>query len=189
MKITTVFIDRDGVINADSPDYIKREEEFHFLPGSTSAFALLKKLEISAVVITNQSVIGRGWVSPEGLEAIFDKMRDGIKTAGGKVDAIFFCPHAPDEGCACRKPKTGLIDEACRSRGIEKKESVMIGDSTKDILCGKAAGCAKTVLVLTGNGRRAKEELKTMGKEPDHVAPSLLDAVKWVAETAGHTYP
>ena len=189
MKITTLFIDRDGVINADSPDYIKRPEEFHFLPGSQNAFALIQHLGLQAMVITNQSVIGRGWVTPEGLEAIFDKMRAGIDETGGRLDDIFFCPHTPGDGCNCRKPKTGMVDDACQAHGIEVKESVFIGDSAKDILCGKAAGCARTVLVLTGNGHKAREELKEKGMEPHYVAPTLLDAVKWVAEEAGLSYP
>ncbi len=183
MQITTVFIDRDGVINEDSPDYIKSVEAFHFLPKSPQAFALLKSHHLSAMVITNQSIIGRGWVTEEGLEAIFQTMRQGIEAAGGAVDDIFFCPHTPEEGCHCRKPKPGLIEDACRTHGIDSATTVMIGDSAKDILCGKAAGCAATILVRTGNGENALSALIKSGTNPDHVADTLFDAVRWVIDT------
>lgn len=183
MNITTVFIDRDGVINHDSPDYIKSVDEFHFLPKSPEAFSLLKTHNLSAMVITNQSIIGRGWASEEGLAAIFDKMTRGIEHAGGKVDDIFFCPHTPDDGCSCRKPKPGLIDNACRTHGVNPATSVMIGDSAKDILCGKAAGCAATILVRTGNGEKALAALTEKSSPPDHVADTLFDAVRWVIDT------
>ena len=183
MHITTVFIDRDGVINRDSPDYIKTEEAFHFLPQSREAFALLNASGLSAMVITNQSVIGRGWVTEKGLAAIFGKMTRGIEAAGGKVDGIFFCPHTPEEGCACRKPKPGLINTACSTHGIDPSTTVMIGDSAKDILCGKAAGCAATILVKTGNGEKALATLTENGTRPDHVAATLHDAVRWVIDS------
>ncbi|WP_300675240.1 HAD-IIIA family hydrolase [Desulfoluna sp.] len=125
MPITTLFIDRDGVINQDSPDYIKTAEAFHFLPRSPEAFALMKAHRLSGMVITNQSIIGRGWVTEETLTAIFKKMVTGIEEAGGHVDDIFFCPHTPDDDCACRKPKPGLIMEACRTHGIDPADSVM----------------------------------------------------------------
>lgn len=185
MPITTVFIDRDGVINQDSPDYIKTVDEFHFLPRSPEAFALLKAHGLSAMVITNQSIIGRGWVTRETLSAIFDKMTAGIEAAGGSVDGIFFCPHTPDDGCACRKPKPGLIHDACNTHGIDPASSVMIGDSAKDVLCGKAAGCAATVLVRTGNPDKALAALDAEGQRPDHVADTLFDAVRWVLDTLG----
>ncbi|SCY07532.1 D-glycero-beta-D-manno-heptose 1,7-bisphosphate 7-phosphatase [Desulfoluna spongiiphila] len=183
MPITTVFIDRDGVINRDSPDYIKTVDEFHFLPDSPEAFALLKARGLSAMVITNQSIIGRGWVTPETLSAIFKKMTKGIEKAGGSVDDIFFCPHTPDDGCPCRKPKPGLIMEACRTHDINPTTSVMIGDSAKDVLCGKAAGCAATVLVRSGNAEKALADLAAAGQHPDHVADTLFDAVRWVIDT------
>lgn len=183
MPITTVFIDRDGVINHDSPDYIKNVGEFHFLPKSPEAFSLLKEHNLSAMVITNQSIIGRGWVTEQGLSDIFEKMTRGIEHAGGKVDDIFFCPHTPNAGCGCRKPKPGLIHEACRTHGIDPGTSVMIGDSVKDILCGKNAGCVATILVRTGNGEKALAALTEEGCLPDHVAETLFDAVRWVIDT------
>jgi len=183
MPITTVFIDRDGVINRDSPDYIKTPEDFLFLPKSPEAFALLKAHKLSAMVITNQSIIGRGWVTEETLSAIFAKMTAGIENVGGSVDGIFFCPHTPDDGCACRKPKPGLIVEACRTHGIDPATSVMIGDSAKDILCGKTAGCTATVLVRSGNGEKALAGLTDGNQLPDHVAKTLFDAVRWVIDT------
>lgn len=183
MPITTVFIDRDGVINRDSPDYIKTVDEFHFLPRSPEAFSLLKDRGLSAMVITNQSVIGRGWVTEATLAAIFAKMTAGIEDVGGSVDGIYFCPHAPEDGCACRKPKPGLIAEACRAHGIDAAASVMIGDSAKDILCGKTAGCAATVLVRSDTTEKALADLTAANRLPDHIADTLFDAVTWVLDT------
>ena len=108
----TVFLDRDGVVNQDSPDYIKSPEEFHFIPQSPEAVALLNRHGFQVILITNQSLIGRGMAPVSTLEAIFDKMKAGVAAAGGEILDIFYCPHTPDGGCDCRKPKPGLIEQA-----------------------------------------------------------------------------
>lgn len=175
-----VFIDRDGVINVDSPDYIKNCDEFEFLPGSLEAFKLLKEVGYEVIVITNQSVIGRNMVTPEGLNAIFSKMTTGVKSAGGEIKDIFFCPHTPDDHCQCRKPLPGMILAAQKKYGIELQASCMIGDSAKDVECSKNAGCGLSVLVKTGNGLKAAKELERKKIEPGYIAENLLDAVKWI---------
>ena len=175
-----VFLDRDGVINRDSPDYIKNWSEFHFLPGSLEALALLKKHGYCVVVITNQSIIGRKMVEPHVLEDTHNNMRRVTAESGGEIRDIFFCPHTPDDHCQCRKPKPGLLFQARDAFGLDLADHAMIGDSAKDILAARAAGCGLAVLVGTGNGESALEDLRRRGEAPDYAARDLLDAVQWL---------
>ena len=172
----TVFLDRDGVINVDSPDYIKHPDEFHFIAGSQEAIALLTAHGFDVILITNQSVINRKMTSLSTLDAIFDKMISGVAAAGGRIKDIFFCPHTPEEGCACRKPLPGLIYQARDKYGIRLEQTWMVGDSAKDILCACNAGCGRTVLVRTGNGNKALAALNRQGSMPHHVVPDLMAA-------------
>lgn len=176
----TVFIDRDGVINEDSPDYIKSPGEFEFISQSPAAVALLNRYGCEVMLITNQSAVGRKMITCQILESIFNKMHKGIEAAGGRIKDIFYCPHTPEEGCACRKPAPGMILSAMEKHGIDPAETVMVGDSAKDIECGINAGCAATVLVATGNGPRARRSLAEKGICPDYYARDLYDAVRWL---------
>ncbi|MFA6009585.1 MAG: D-glycero-beta-D-manno-heptose 1,7-bisphosphate 7-phosphatase [Desulfobacteraceae bacterium] len=185
VTLKTVFIDRDGVINRDSPDYIKTRAEFHFLPGSLEAFRLLSEHGYTAIVITNQSVIGRQLTTPGELHLIFEMMKQDIVKAGGFVTDIMFCPHTPSDHCRCRKPEPGMIFDARDKYNLDLTTSVMIGDSAKDILCAENAGVGRTVLVKTGNGLKAHAELSAKGISPDYVAEDLLDAVRWVISNDG----
>jgi D-glycero-D-manno-heptose 1,7-bisphosphate phosphatase len=182
MNFTTVFLDRDGVINADSPEYIKSVAEFRFIPGSLDAIARLTRSGFRVIVITNQSVINRQMVSPAELEAIHDRLRQAVAAAGGRITDIFHCPHRPDEQCSCRKPKPGLILAARQRYGIDLARAVMVGDSAKDILAGKAAGCGRTVLVETGIQHTALPSLSANGQFPDHVSINLDDAADWIVD-------
>ena len=180
MSYSTVFLDRDGVINCDSPDYIKSWAEFRFISGSRKAIARLTRAGITVIVITNQSAVNRGMVSLETLEQMHDRMCRAVVASGGRIAEIFFCPHRPGEGCACRKPEPGLILAAQNRHGIDLSKAVMVGDSAKDIHAGRTAGCGMTVLVRTGNGIRAMQTLKETGTCPDHVAADLDQAVQWI---------
>ena len=175
-----VFLDRDGVINQDSPDYIKCPDEFHFIRGSAEAIALLNDGGFEVIVITNQSIIGRKMADPAVLAAIFNKMKAGVRAAGGQIKDIFFCPHAPDRGCPCRKPEPGLILKAADRYSIDVARTWMIGDSAKDIKAGRNAGCDYTGLVTTGNGLTALKQLEDSGMAPDHVAEDLFDMAQWL---------
>lgn len=183
----TVFIDRDGVINHDSPEYIKSPSEFEFIPGSLEALRLLAENDFQVIVITNQSAVGRGMITLKTLEAIFDKMRSGIEADGGALTDIFFCPHRPDEGCDCRKPKPGMILAAAAKYNIDLEKSCMIGDSAKDIESGKRAGCRHTLLVRTGNGNKAETALTQKKIRPDYIGDDLLDAVRWIIQNSPKT--
>ena len=180
--ITTVFLDRDGVINVDSPDYIKSWAEFHFIPKSTEAIARLTRAGIAVIVITNQSAVNRGMMSPEALETMHRRMCRVVADSGGRITDIFFCPHRPDENCNCRKPRPGMILAARDRYGLDLASAVMVGDSEKDILTGWAAGCGATVLVKTGNGESAIRSLAQKGALPDHVADDLAAAANWVLD-------
>jgi D-glycero-D-manno-heptose 1,7-bisphosphate phosphatase len=175
-----VFLDRDGVINRDSSDYIKCWEEFIFLPNSLEALKILTRKGCTLIVITNQSIIHRKWVLPEVLEEMHQRMKSAVASHGGKITDIFICPHTPEQGCSCRKPKPGLIALACQKYAIDLSDAVMVGDSAKDILCGIAAGCGRTVLVQTGNGVMAKETLALDNIYPTVVTADLLEAARWI---------
>ncbi len=175
-----VFLDRDGVINQDSPDYIRCWEAFVFLPNSLEALHLLTLKGFTLIVITNQSMIGRKWVRPEVLVHMHQRMKSEVASHGGRITDIFFCPHTPEEGCMCRKPRPGLIAQACQKHAIDLSDAVMVGDSAKDILCGKAAGCGRTILVQTGNGLAAQEALAHDNVYPTAVVADLLEAARWI---------
>ncbi|MCP4020420.1 MAG: D-glycero-beta-D-manno-heptose 1,7-bisphosphate 7-phosphatase [Desulfobacteraceae bacterium] len=176
----TIFLDRDGVINQDSKAYIKTPSEFHFIDGSPEAIALLNRHGFEVIIITNQSIINRKMASVETLSSIFDKMTEGIQKAGGQIKDIFFCPHRPDEGCTCRKPKPGLIFQALEKHRIDLALSCMVGDSAKDIECGKNAGCSKSLLVKTGNGHESLQLLTAKGITPDFVGADLYATAQWI---------
>jgi D-glycero-D-manno-heptose 1,7-bisphosphate phosphatase len=180
MLRNVVFLDRDGVINRDSPDYIKSWSEFEFLPGSLEAIKLLTLNGFATIVITNQSVINRKMVSGKKLEYIHAMMKKVVTSNGGQITDIFYCPHVPEERCNCRKPKPGLILRAKQKYGIHISTSVMVGDSAKDIECARNAGCGHAVLVKTGNGSEAEKILKKKEITPDFIARDLLEAVGWI---------
>jgi len=175
-----VFLDRDGVINLDSPDYIKSWAEFEFLPGSLEAIKQLTLNGFDAIVITNQSVINRKMVASEVLDYIHAMMKTTVKSRGGEIKDIFFCPHTPEDGCDCRKPNPGLIYKAQRIHRIDIANTAMVGDSAKDIECARNAGCRHAVLVKTGNGIIAEKVLAEKNIYPDHVARDLLGAANWI---------
>jgi D-glycero-D-manno-heptose 1,7-bisphosphate phosphatase len=170
-----VILDRDGVINFDSDAYIKAPEEWKPIPGSLDAIARLTQAGYHVVVATNQSGVGRGLFEMATLNAIHDKMHRAVGLAGGRIDAVFFCPHAPDAGCGCRKPKAGLYEEIGRRFNTSLKDIPCIGDSQHDLEAATSAG-AQPVLVLTGNG----EKTRRAGKMPPgtRVHKNLAEAVK-----------
>lgn len=147
-KLPVIILDRDGVINEDSLNYIKSVDEFIFLPGSINAIAALSKAGFRIGVATNQSGVSRGYYNESTLKAIHQKMLDHINAAGGHIHEIVYCIHKPDEGCACRKPNPGmLLDLATRFR-CEASDLVFIGDKMTDLEAAIAAG-AKSMLVIS----------------------------------------
>lgn len=155
MKI--VILDRDGVINQDSTSYIKSPEEWKPIPGSLESIALLNQAGYRVVVATNQSGVGRGLFDMATLNAIHDKMHRALGLIGGHVDGIFYCPHAQDADCGCRKPKPGLLEEIARRFGISLEGVPVVGDSLRDIEAALAVG-AQPLLVLTGKGKKTRKD-------------------------------
>ena len=151
-----VILDRDGTINQDSDQYIKSPLEWKPIPGSLEAIARLTQGGWRCVVATNQSGIARGLFDMATLNAIHTEMHRVVNLAGGRIDAVFFCPHAADSNCECRKPKPGLLREISSRMGVELAGVPMIGDSLRDVEAAAAVG-AKPYLVLTGKGRKTRE--------------------------------
>ena len=179
-KHKVVFLDRDGVINRDSPAYIKNWTEFEFLPGSLAALQRLTAAGFTLIVLSNQSAVNRGLLSLETLLAMHRRLQAEVAAAGGCIVDIFFCPHRPEEGCPCRKPLPGLVRQACDKHGIDPSQAIMIGDSVKDIECARNAGCSQALLVKTGNGLSAAATLIRRGVPIAYVAEDLRDAAEWI---------
>ncbi|MBE0614533.1 MAG: D-glycero-beta-D-manno-heptose 1,7-bisphosphate 7-phosphatase [Burkholderiales bacterium] len=148
-----VVLDRDGVINVDSDAYIKSPEEWKPIPGSLEAIARLTQAGFRLVVATNQSGLGRGLFDMATLNAMHDKMHKAVNQLGGRIDAVFFCPHKQDAGCACRKPQPGMLQDIAGRFKIAPADISVIGDSLRDLQAASAAG-ARPVLVLTGKGEQ-----------------------------------
>jgi D-glycero-D-manno-heptose 1,7-bisphosphate phosphatase len=170
-----VILDRDGVINFDSPQFIKSPEEWKPIPGSLEAIARLNQAGYRVVVATNQSGIGRGLFDMATLNAIHDKMYRALAQFGGRIDALFFCPHAAELNCPCRKPRPGMFEEISRRFNIELSGIPAIGDAQRDLETA-AAVSARPMLVLTGKGRLTLEA----GELPEGtlVFEDLAEAVK-----------
>ena len=147
MKIC--ILDRDGTINADSAEYIKSPQEWVPLPGALEAIARINHAGWHVVVVTNQSGLGRGLFDVATLNAMHTKMHSMLAAVGARVDAIFYCPHAPEDACRCRKPEPGLFEQISERYAIDLKGFPTVGDSARDLIAGAAVGCVPH-LVLTG---------------------------------------
>jgi D-glycero-D-manno-heptose 1,7-bisphosphate phosphatase len=147
-----VILDRDGTINVDSDQYIKSPDEWRPIPGSLEAIARLTQAGYRLVVATNQSGIARGLFDVATLNAIHDAMHRAVAQAGGRIEAVFFCPHAADSDCACRKPKPGMLLEIGRRFNVALEDVDMVGDALRDLQAAESAA-ARPVLVLTGKGQ------------------------------------
>jgi len=155
--VKLAILDRDGVINFDSDHYIKSPAEWRPIPGSIEAIARLHQAGYRIAVATNQSGIGRGLFDMATLNAINDKMMEMVFRQGGRIDALFFCPHTATEQCGCRKPRTGMYEEIAARFHTELKGVPAVGDSLKDLQAAESVG-AQPILVLTGKGAHTREE-------------------------------
>lgn len=156
-----IFLDRDGVLLENRPDYVRSWNDAHLLPGSLEALALAHRNSHRFVIVTNQSAVGRGLLTLEQAEAINRRLVVEVYKAGGRIDGVFMCIHAPDQGCGCRKPKPGLLLSAAGQLGLDLPRSILIGDAPTDLEAGTAAGVGRVALVRTGlgtqHGRNAAE--------------------------------
>lgn len=151
-----VILDRDGVINHDSPSYLKSPDEWKPIRGSLEAVARLTQAGYHVVVATNQSGISRGLFDMAALNAIHEKMHRALGQVGGRIDAIFFCPHADEARCLCRKPRAGLLEEISHRFNVSLKGVPSVGDALRDLEAAAAVG-AQPILVLTGKGQKTRE--------------------------------
>lgn len=152
-----IILDRDGVINQDSEQFIKSPEEWKPIPGSLEAIARLNQWGWRVVVASNQSGIGRGLFGMDTLNAINDKMVKALAAVGGRLDAIFFCPHPADSTCACRKPQPGMLLQIAERFNVDLAKVPAVGDSLRDMQAARTAG-AQPVLVLTGKGEATRKQ-------------------------------
>lgn len=171
----TAILDRDGVINYDSKDFVKSPDEWIAIPGSLEAIARLNHAGWRVVVATNQSGLARGLFNMDTLNAMHLKLRQELAAVGGHVDAFFICPHGPDDSCTCRKPLPGLFTELIQRYDLSPQYCFSVGDSLRDLQAAAAVGC-QTALVLTGNGQDTQQ----------HPLPSGTTVHQNLAETVSY---
>ena len=179
-----IFLDRDGVINQNRADYVKTWEEVSFLPGVFPALARLSRMPFCIVLVSNQSPIGRGILTSAEVEAINRRMVAEIERRGGRIDAVYYCPHRPDEGCDCRKPRPGMLLRAAGELDLDLSASYLVGDAVSDVEVALAAGCSP-ILVLTGRGTDQQPLLRQRGYTSVPVAADLAGAVRLLLGPAG----
>jgi D-glycero-D-manno-heptose 1,7-bisphosphate phosphatase len=171
-----VFLDRDGVLNENRADYVRTWAQVEFLPGVFAAMRRLAGSPFAVVIVTNQSAVGRGLMTVAGLAAINQGIVRQVQQAGGRIDAVYACPHRPDEDCPCRKPRPGMLLQAAWDLGIDLERSYLVGDARSDMEAGLAAGC-QPVMVHTGRGRKQAAGLADNGLEAVPVVADLGEAV------------
>lgn len=174
-----MFLDRDGTI-CEQVGYLNHVSRFRILPRVAESIRRLNEVGMPVIVVTNQSGVGRGYFPESLVQSVHELMTQQLATASAHLDAIYYCPHSPNENCNCRKPNTGMLDRAAREHAIDLGQSTVVGDHHGDIALAYRAG-ARSVLVRTGYGEG--EYLWNAGNwpvQPDFVAADLADAVHWI---------
>ncbi|MFN2116622.1 MAG: D-glycero-beta-D-manno-heptose 1,7-bisphosphate 7-phosphatase [Candidatus Promineifilaceae bacterium] len=170
-----IFLDRDGVIIENRADYVRSWMDVEFIPGAIEALVRLSTMPYKIVVVTNQSAVGRGIITIEEVEMINEQIMNAIRQKGGRVDAYYLCPHAPEEECSCRKPEPGMLLAAADDLQIDLQKSIMVGDALTDIQAGKRAGISNNYLVLTGRGMDQLQLPLVDSTRPFSIINSLAD--------------
>jgi len=171
-----VLLDRDGTIIVDK-NYLSDHRQAELIPLAAAGLRKMREMGLGLLVISNQSGVGRGYFSLDEVKRVHDRMVELLRAEGVELEGVWFCPHAPEEACACRKPKTGLVEQAAAKLGFEPALCFVIGDKSADIDLGRALK-AKTILVRTGNGAQVEAEGVV---SPDYVADDLLEAARLIA--------
>lgn len=172
-----VFLDRDGVINSDRDDYVKNTDELCVYPFAPQAIRRLGEAGWPVFVVSNQQGVAKGIIAEDDLLAMQREIARQVENAGGHIAGFYYCKHLASDNCACRKPQPGLILAAAKEHGIDLSESVMVGDTERDIAAGKSAGC-RTVLVLTG--KLTRDDVQHIPCKPDFVAETVVEAVEFI---------
>jgi D-glycero-D-manno-heptose 1,7-bisphosphate phosphatase len=183
--MATIFLDRDGVINENRPDYVKSWNEFCFLPGAKEALAVLSQAGHRLIVCTNQAGIARGMISRDTVEDIHHRMLAEIGKAGGSIERVYYCPHGKEEGCCCRKPRPGMLWRARDELGLDLQGALFIGDSISDIQAALAAG-VYPILVLTGLGRQHLRDHASEATGTFQIAVSLQHTAELLLQEWTH---
>ena len=183
-SVRAVFLDRDGTINEDAPDrYILTFEDFCLIDGVPQAIARLCEAGFKVFVITNQAAVGRGRLDVNVLHRMNEHLLERVEGAGGRISGIYFCPHRPEDGRACRKPETGMVDQAVAEHpGIVLTESFLVGDSCGDMELGQRMGL-RSILVLTGHGSSHRSQLHENNIVPETILDNLPQAVDYILDS------
>ncbi|HEY6260057.1 MAG TPA: HAD family hydrolase, partial [Nitrospiraceae bacterium] len=179
----TVFLDRDGTLNYD-PGYLKVSADLKLLAGVGPALARLKRAGARLVVVTNQSGVGRGILTLKDLEAIHARLQGLLEQEGAALDAIYFCPHHPNDGCRCRKPNVGMVERAVSELQLDLQRSYLIGDHARDIQLANRVGAKAILFTPASVDAQALDRLKAEQAVPDVVAKSMAEAVDWILADA-----
>ena len=180
MRRRFVMLDRDGTLIYER-HYLADPEQVELLPGVIEGLRLLRSMGVGLVVLTNQSGLARGFFDQAALEKIHERMEKLLMDQGLELDGIYYCPHLPEDGCACRKPAVGMVARAAQDLDFDPAQGFMVGDKDVDVQLGKNIG-AKTILVLTGHGQREIERGLT---HPDHIVATLAELPKIVSSYLG----
>lgn len=173
-----IFLDRDGVIIENRPNYVRSWDDVEIFPQALKTLVNISRSPYSIVIVTNQSAVGRGLISLSTAQAINRQLVDEIKQAGGRIDGVYMCPHAPWEGCDCRKPEPGLFFQAARELSLDLMRSVMVGDALSDIIAAREAGIPRQAMVLTGRGAAQAKLPEAISLQPLIVFADLKSALK-----------
>jgi D-glycero-D-manno-heptose 1,7-bisphosphate phosphatase len=175
--IPAIFLDRDGVIIENRAAYVRSWDDVFIYPQALQALATFSKVPYYFVIVTNQSVVGRGIISEQEAEAINTRLVNEISQAGGRIDAVFMCPHAPAAGCDCRKPGPGLFFQAAQALPLDMDNSIMVGDALTDIAAAQAAGIGRRVLLRTGRGEKQSRLKEAQSLATFSTYDTLLDVL------------
>jgi D-glycero-D-manno-heptose 1,7-bisphosphate phosphatase len=174
-----VFLDRDGTI-AEEVGYLNHVSRFRLLQGVAGAIRQLNQAQLPVIVVTNQSGVGRGYFPESVVTAVHERMRAELLAEGARLDGVYYCPHVSGDGCECRKPKTGMLEQSARDLNLDLKKSFVVGDRYGDIEAANRAG-ARSVLVRTGYGEgELAWHAQKWPRQPDFVAKDLDEAAKWI---------
>ena len=182
-----IFLDRDGVLIENRPDYVREWSQVQILPRALDALSGFQREGFKVVVVTNQSAVGRGLLTLQNALEINERLVKTIKESSGWVDGVYMCPHKPEDQCNCRKPKPGLLLQAAQELSIHLQASWMVGDAWSDLLAGQAAGLRGTIMVRTGRGTAQLLETPPEDLRPFLVSNDLFDAFQTVIQAEGYT--
>lgn len=177
LMVPAIFLDRDGVIIENRPNYVRSWEEVDIFPQALAALARIRPSPYKIVIVSNQAGIGRGLIPPQIVEDVNRRLVAAIEEAGGRVDGVFVCPHRPEDGCACRKPLPGLLYQAAQALSLDLSQSILIGDNLSDIQAGLAGGVRQVALVRTGLGNQQIQSPMLATLPPFPVYATLADAL------------